>query len=875
MAGKKKTQKRKQLQQTKRHRQQLEQLSEEEARCLVEALLVQGKPREALQTLQQLPFGDAPDFLLLKAEAYGWRARQLQGKGLAKEAETVLDLLRRHLAGMPAVTDRQIARVIAATPAAFGIRYYRQHRQRYPDCPQLESALANLLVVSDQWDLLKELPADHILHRDGLLMAKAAAEFAQARWQAGLALLEPLPRKSPFASWKLFGKAMLSAVTGAEEDLHKALRRLPPDFPLRETTAILSQQGCAGLAAVREQISRPSEVETQGLLAAIKSGDRRLPALIEHWSRERFPQYGDMAVRCVSELAALLLVNHGYDGEDIEDLLPGPSAEPICLRLEMFLQTVSDVSAQPFCVARHYLQAVKPEFAGVVEYEQLQAVVYSALLSRVLGTRRAPRDLRAPDRACLQWWLPDYPVAERDLFVAAADKILRLAPTVPAYHHLLKEFDLRDLSREAKTLLEKTLLGVRVRFPEDPFPYVQLARLYWSQNAHRKAQKILEEAWQQAPYDPQVREYYSLGLLRATVMARRRRAYHLARRDLNAALELGVKDLLPLGQAIQATMDYLESDGDETVADALLASPDALLRYRLGIYFYLDLLTLGGAARSFAAKVKTKLHNQLRKNLTHLSGRELMAILAPLNEAYSSFFGPFNPITFFSSLTPRIVASLNDREVLTIYAQILGPTAEAIQIKWVRNDLEDRLRKAPDDVFLRFYKSLIQYLLKPFVGAAPFEELLHSLDKSETEALHEFCCKIAPYFQAPLRTALSFLDFSALEGHRREWFEPEEEWEDEEELDAEDGVDAPSLENIIEIFQAMGKDTGAVEFFFEMLLEMVQEQEVTDDKVRELGLALQERAPQLVQKLRRMYSGKRAERLGRTGRLMLFPEGSG
>jgi hypothetical protein len=161
-------------------------------------------------------------------------------------------------------------------------------------------------------------------------------------------------------------------------------------------------------------------------------------------------------------------------------------------------------------------------------------------------------------------------------------------------------------------------------------------------------------------------------------------------------------------------------------------------------------------------------------------------------------------------------------------------------------------------------------LLNPFRGADRFEALLHGLDKKQTEALREFCRKIAPHFDEPLRTALNFLDFNALV-ERREWFEPDFGFEDEEEDVDEEGLEN-SLENIADMFDAMAGEKGATEFFFEMLVQMVDQESEDDDMVRDLGFMLQERAPQMIQKLRRLYSGKKAKRLGRTGRLMLFPE---
>ena len=56
-------------------------------------------------------------------------------------------------------------------------------------------------------------------------------------WARAADLLQGVPRRSPFAAWRLFSKAMVCFGAGDDDGLRRTLDRLPADFALARTVA--------------------------------------------------------------------------------------------------------------------------------------------------------------------------------------------------------------------------------------------------------------------------------------------------------------------------------------------------------------------------------------------------------------------------------------------------------------------------------------------------------------------------------------------------------------------------------------------------------------------------------------------------------------
>jgi tetratricopeptide (TPR) repeat protein len=883
----------------KRHRKQkkvkqddvrhldLSKMSAEEARRHLEGLIAKGNPKEAIHLLQQSNLVASPGFTLFRMRAYAARAHQLKRKGLEKEADLLLENLSSQLTGVGSMECREIAQVIAEAPLDFGMHYYRQHQDIHPSCPWIEQVLADHLVLSNSWESLSSLPDDHPLKKDGKLMAEAMPDLNAARWQDGLAKLDALSRKSSFASWKLFAKAMASAYGGEEEDLQRALKQLPDSFPLRSTVRMLREKGIRGLAPLHEKVQQLGQEDARSLVKAIGSKDRELPKLITQLAEKLFPQNPEMALRSLSETAAFALMKKNVSFERIGKLMPARFNKPILLRLQMFSIPETGSDASPFCLALRYSKDSDLEAAYIGEKQKVEAAVYFYLLTRVLVQRTSSWMIRPHDRSCLLQWLAEADLKTDDLYVATVEKITRMVPEVDVYYRIMQNLTPSSLTSQGKDLFERTLQRMQKQFPEDPFSYLQLSRLYRTKGAYRKSQKILEEAWKQAPYDPQVREQLGIGLLKAAIMSRKRKAFTLARKDLEEATKLNVKSLLPLVHAINATSVFLE-EGNGGRADGPLATlaalPDPVLRFRSLLCFYQDLTESAGAGtRSFAQQVRLKTRKDLKSGLDKLSDSELGEIIAPFPEDFAYLVGKPDDLDFWSELWIKILGKLDDQHVLSVYTRLLSTTDEFVQIKWVKKDLKVRLKRRRDNVYLRFFSVLADYLLDPDNGSDDFFYLLEKLKDEDQQKLKDFCRKIASRFQEPLSDALGSFKFELLDEDDflfgPAFFDDDfDEWdEDDNDLGFEEFPGAEFMgSNPAEIILAGLEKTGGnkelLQFLFEMLVSEMSSFRIDEEGLREMGRELEKRGRDLVRFLRQLYSGKNAKRLSRAGRLLLFPD---
>jgi hypothetical protein len=879
MAAKKKFKKRKKAKLEKARRQTLAHLSREEARKLVIDFIDHGKPKEAIQSLQQTSFSDAPDFLFVKMQAYASRARQLQEKGLNQEAATILDILFKQLSQASDLDCEHLAQLIQMAPLSFGLKCYEQHQKKHSSCPWIQRALANQLVLSGDWESLHRLPDELPIKKDGLIMVEAIPHLEAGRWQEGVEKLTPLPRKSPFASWKWFAKAMVSVYQREEETLQRALAKISQDFPLRNTLQILEEQGCQGREVLHERVNRLGQSEAQELVKAIEKQDKYLSTHITQFAQELLPENPQFAIRCLSEMVACALMKKNLNPEFIQKVLPSNYAKPILIRLHMFSGPILDPHFSFFTAAFAYLQFLDLEFPQMKDKKKIEAAIYSILLSKAISSRINPYMLGAQDRSSLRQWLGNPSLSDGDLFVALAEKITRLAPDVAPYYKVLnlKEMGWVNLSSEGKKLLEQALLHMQEVFPEDPFSYLELAKLYWNKGAYRKSQKILGDGWNQAPYDPQVREQYGLGLLRAAIKARSRGAYHLVRKDLEAALSLNVAAHLPLIHDIEATLSLLEDETENPPLESLLNLPDVVLQYRTLIYFCLDLLQLTKPqAEDLALKVSETMLIKLGRELDQLSSAQLGEIVAPIPEDYADLLKARSISTLFGPLWSKILKKLDDQQALTVYAQVLGEEKddELINelITLVEKDIKARLRKQKENIFLRFYATLVEYLLHPHTGVEEFLNLLDELDHEEKQELRRFCQRIAPHFKGALFMALNSFDFYALEKDDF-WFpfmmdeeEEDEDWED------DDWIDGSPIEQLAEELERLRGNSKLLEAFFEMLVLSAIDEDIEDEVIRMMGHILETKAKKAVRTLRAIYSGKKRKKLSYVAKLLLFPD---
>ncbi len=623
----------------------------------------------------------------------------------------------------------------------------------------------------------------------------------------------------------------------------------------------------------------------RSLVKAIENLDRSLPGQIAQFAERIFPENPEVAMASLSSMIAMTLTRKDLTEQAIMKHLPPQVVKSLMLKLDVLFSADFESGSTPFCLAALYMKNLGPELAGAFPVKAVEAAIYSFLLARAIMSRMSPRTLPAREAKCLKKWIvcPE-DTADEDLFAAMADKITQLAPDVIFYYQVLSTFNYRQLSSRGKGYIERPLLRMKELFPDDPFSFLELAKLHWSRRAYRKSQQVLEEAWKKAPYDPKVREAYGLGLLRAAVLSRKRRAFAKVRKDLEDALGLNVRSLMPLTWAIRASMILVEEEDEDRAIESFAEISDLALRFRSLLYFDLDLAGMGTEVSPFRTRVEQSLQAGLKKELKGMKSSDLAEIIAPLSPDFEYLLGVFEPQDIFGPVLPKIIEKLDDQQALGLYASLLKEPTDKSVARMVRKDIKARLKKSRGSLHFRFYEALIDYLMDPDVGSLPFYKLVKDLEPEEMQKLRELCGTISSNFHEPLSSALKFFNFPALDDDF--WLEPDfddedDEWDDDYEEgpwgdsgddDDEGEWDDDPVEGFLSGFKAIGKDKGLLQFLFEMLVTEATAQGASDEALREMGRLLQRQGQQVINSLRQIYSGKNAGRLSRAGRLILFPD---
>ena len=197
--------------------------------------------RKALDLLRQAQHaGVDPEELELPFFcACARRARQLARNGLAKEAAVMRARAARHRAALSvqALAEEELIRLLRHLGGTEALAAYAEYLRARPPILRAERMLADRLVIQRGWEGLEVFDADHPLRRDAEPVTRGLGAMDAGEWVQAADLLQGISRRSPFAPWRLFCKAMTCFGAGDDESLVRILDLLPADFALAGTVA--------------------------------------------------------------------------------------------------------------------------------------------------------------------------------------------------------------------------------------------------------------------------------------------------------------------------------------------------------------------------------------------------------------------------------------------------------------------------------------------------------------------------------------------------------------------------------------------------------------------------------------------------------------
>ena len=198
-------------------------------------ILAEGDARKALDLIRQAR--DRDDSLtglpLVSFCASIQRGRQLAAKGMEKEAATMRARADRHRESisLQSLSADDWVQHVRYLDGAGSLAAYADHLTTGQPLLQVERALADRLVIERCWEGLDVLDASHPLRRDAGAVMPGIDAMDAGGWARAADLLQGVPRRSPFAAWRLFCKAMVCYGAGDDEGLRRTLDRLPSGWP--------------------------------------------------------------------------------------------------------------------------------------------------------------------------------------------------------------------------------------------------------------------------------------------------------------------------------------------------------------------------------------------------------------------------------------------------------------------------------------------------------------------------------------------------------------------------------------------------------------------------------------------------------------------
>ena len=741
--------------------------------------LAKGDGRGALDQLRQAQHedGKSEGLPLLFFCACIQRARQLAGNGLDREAAAMRTRAAQHRASISPRTLREedLARYVGYLDGADALAVYADYLNARPPVLQAERSLADLLVIRRCWEGVEILDADHPLRRDAGQVMRSLDAMDAGDWERVAELLRGVPRRSPFAAWRVFCKAMVCFGAGDDQGLRRTLDLLPADFALAHTVAewrrLCTGEGEGGAVQVQRALGTVGtavEVLGEELRQALRGKDR--PRVVERSIVSLADVLGPddpcPARMDLLQIAGLATQRHQFSMQTVRGLmrrlLPAERVAGALARIELLLQRLAPDTWDP-APAAAYLKRLPVEFPRAADRALARGRVLEALARTGHQAVQHPEHL--PPRmvktlsALLDGRIDEPEMLFVELMVASLDAD---PGNREGYRFLL---DLLRGHRDNKPRLRSILEEMATRFPEDPDPWLELTALHYSRNAYRRAEHALAEARLRAPHDERILDLQAIGFLKSADQSRKSGRFALAARDLQRAEELGRPKLGTLLQAKQLLLAVVSAGGDAAgvVAPHLEnLPPDAQIRT---LALLIHDLSENSHVKNVSPEMESTVKGLLARKapaIDDLGPDEMVDLLAPLPGDLRILFSGLHIAPVLADWWADIMRRLDGDRLLAVFDVLMDCGRRAA----VRAEINRRLRgvkKYRRDPLLLLYLAVVRYQERQDRDARRFMEALDLTSASDLERLRVASMRLARHARGILREALQKFDFALLD----------------------------------------------------------------------------------------------------------------
>ncbi len=771
-------QRRRSRKQKKRPRQQ----GVDPRRALAEARrnLEDGDPRTALDLLRRVSRQHGapavPPLWLFRACVE--RARQLDRKGSAKEAAALRSRAVQHRAAIDVenLAEEDLVRFLRCLDGSDAVAVYAERLAAGPPLPAAERAVADRLVIDRGWDGIEHLDAEHPLRRDADPVRGSLDAMDAGDWEGAARLLAGVARRSPFAPWRLFCKAMGCFAAGDEHGLRRTVHLLPEDFALRGTVAELRRSATGAGTAVPDAVRRalgtgtaPVAATAASLIQAIRSDagheiERQMISLAD----AVYPEDPLKARIDLLMIAARATIDGPMPEDTLErladSLLPKDRVFSMAAQAYLLMQEVAKDGFWEPEAAEDFLDELPVVFPRRSDRDLARSCVLESLARAGVRSGIDPHLIDPEEAESLTDLLgtrsEDPAMMLVDLMMAsvAAD------PESPTAYRFLLDL-LRSHPPGSAGRVRGILEELAKSHPDDPDPWLDMAAMDYARNAYRRAETALAEARRRAPYDERILDLQATGFLKSADQSCKRGRFALAERDLERAANLRRRKLEPILRVKRLMLDVVR-DGKNVAAAAephLRALPPAerLRTLAVAIHDLAENSNVSNVDPAMAAALRQVLARDSRA-IRKLEPDEALGLIADLPSDYRLLFVSLRIAPVLSDWWRAVMARLDGDRLLTCFDTLLACGGRQA----VRGELDRRLRgrrAGGRDLLLRFYRAVIRYQDGEDYDSKRFAEVLKQADPGEHQRMRAAAARLAQVVDGPLHLALQRFDFEILD----------------------------------------------------------------------------------------------------------------
>lgn len=834
--------------------------SGEELAALGERLMQGGKYRDAVESLKMAAKKGAPNDRVtpLLRRAYTMRAQQLLEKGLMAEAAAVRQIAFALMPPAHRMSEGDLLDSLKMAGLEQAIAAYADFLKAGKPSPAIETLLAERLIAHSQWDILETLPETCVIRKDAAIAAIARDFMNQGEWASALDALKSIPRTSPWASVRLLCLALTCFQNEDDPGMHRALSMIPEGSALAPLARVMAADTRAipclweGPLTLEHDIQRLLGALTEQNLTLIQHLVKKIASVLH-------PQNPTLAVCDLLALLGPVFIRQNMDPDDyfniMDALLPYELSSLISLKLESLMG-----NPRPLRRMLRYIPLLQHEFPDKKDQDIAAALLIQDAVNKnpllISGAHASQQVVSFKDIKELKKHFQLGATSIPGVITELLNKASVMDPENRGLYELLAAH-IDTAVRESKKWVEEGLLRMKTHFPDDPYPCLQLAKLYYTQNAHRKAETNLNEAFRRAPHDSGVLTMRVVSLLVSAHQNIKRGNMPLALQDIDKAEAFGDTDLRFLvaekrilaSLAVQDApsrlkkwMGFDNSRLNQVMEDGLIdLSLTDRIKTLAALTVDIDLVEKHSALREQKVLAAKNALGQLLKKSKALTAADAAALLSP----------PRLPMTISSAVNniAKILVE-QDKTILSrvedgVLPGILENLLHLGLMKPALAELKRRIPKTPAPLthLLKFYEITFRHLNRTLKNNAnEYKRLLAKVPAPEMEAIRLASRRLAQFADpgTPLHDALSTFDFNRLfqfPFHKIfRNFGPEDlpfpkpsdlDWDDDDDDDDDEEEDEYSnypkmllmeLEEILEREHMAGAPKGILKFFRKQLL---------------------------------------------------------